>query len=167
MSDNTFIVLLFAGFGLLIGIFGWAWYYVTGRRALKLAEDSNSWPTTQARMLESTVREVIRRGSKGARSVTYWPVVRYEYTVGGARHEADVIQFGMTEQASRGAAEAFVKDRPVGATVSCSYNPATPAVATLDTSAQGAGSRIRTAWLLLILLPILSAALGGVVILFL
>ena len=163
MSDNLFFVLLFTGLGFLVAapFSGWFWY--TGRKAQKLAAESKSWPTTQAKVLESTVQEVVRRGSKGARNVTHRPVVRYEYSVAGTRYEGNVIQFGLTEVGTRKSAEVFIKDRAMGAMVPVSYNNADPKMATLDTSSKAADWRVVTAWIVLFILPAFLALIAALV----
>jgi hypothetical protein len=151
-AEMTWFILLLVGIMFLIIAPFSAWYIYTGRKGVAQSKASQSWPTTEGKIIESGVREIHGR-QRGATQMTYWPFVRYEYNVGGTRYEADVIQFGMSEQPTMMKADAFVFERPVGKVCTVHYNPDDPKVATLDTSAQSAQTRIRNGWLMLFLLP--------------
>jgi hypothetical protein len=120
--------------------------FYTARKYRAMAAASAQWPTVEGRVLESTIKEIVRR-SRQSTSTNYLPVVRYEYVVGGRRHEGDVITFGMTEIGFRKNAERYIIDRPVGATVTVHYDPGEPATATLDTSSAMADWRYKSGWI--------------------
>jgi hypothetical protein len=159
-----FVLLMVGAIFLIIAPFS-AWYIYTGRKGLSLAKASQAWPTTEGKILESGVRDITRR-SRNTTNTTYWPFVRYEYTVSGNRYEADVIQFGMSEQATLMKADAFVFERPVGKICTVHYNPDDPKTATLDTSAQSAQSRVKVGWWLLFLVPLLAFIVLGAIVWF-
>ncbi len=122
--------------GLILGLLGAA-FVIVSVRARRKAEESVRWPTTEGRVISSSVREH-RDVDDETRQVrrSYEPVVEYEYSVGGTPLSGRKLSFGATSFGRKTAHE--VVDRyPSGATVLVHYNPAKPGEAVLETKASG------------------------------
>lgn len=124
-----------------------AWFIVTGRAALAQARESRSWPTAPGTVLASKVDTSLRLLSKN-RDYKYVPMISYTYEVAGKRYEGDVIQFGLTEAASRSVAEQTIKPYPVGGKVKVFYDPKDPKKSVLETSDKAGKGRIVGGWVM-------------------
>lgn len=124
-----------------------AWFILTGRAAIAVARASQSWPTAPGTVLASEVDTSLRLLSKN-RDYKHVPTVRYAYEVAGKRHEGDVIQFGLTEAASRSVAEQTIKPYPVGGKVKVFYDPQDPTKSVLETSEKAGRGRVVGGWIL-------------------
>ncbi|MEA2937374.1 MAG: hypothetical protein QOC56_878 [Alphaproteobacteria bacterium] len=142
-STREVVMLLLGIFAIFIAILGSlaGYYYYTGHRAQRRAEASATWPTTQGKVIAAGVERRVH--AKGG--TTYEPRLRYEYTVAGARHECNVIQFGALAQATQAMAETMIAPYPLGAAAIVHYDPASPDSATLDTSAAAGRTRKKVA----------------------
>ena len=80
-------------------------------------------------MLSSSVQ--VRYSS---RSRSDYPVVVYQYEIGGKTYQSQIIRAGEQFLSARiiGQAQAAVARYPVGATVTVFYNPANPAESALE-----------------------------------
>lgn len=110
-----------------------------GRRELKLAQESNSWPTTDGEVVFS---RTVRQESGGeSSSVTYRPNVTFDYEIRGQAHRSNRItssefQFLPTARRAREKAEEY----PVGSTVTVYYKPDDPALGVLEPGDSSGGA---------------------------
>jgi Protein of unknown function (DUF3592) len=102
-------------------MFGW------GARQTWYAHRSVSWPTVEGRVTHSAVQE--GGGVRGGPS--YFPDVRYVYTVRGHEYAAARVAFGQEGSGREPEATALAARFPVGRAVAVRYDPADPAIATL------------------------------------
>ncbi|MCG6157513.1 DUF3592 domain-containing protein [Rubinisphaera margarita] len=126
-------VLIFAGVFLYLG-----WEVVrqeTG--ALHGGSASTTWPTTEGRVISSTVQTKHGTGGDPSR---YFPVVEYEYTVNGESLRGDRISYD-TQLMAQSSAAAIAKRYAAGREVTVFYDPDAPADSVIDPGAS------RTSWL--------------------
>lgn len=135
--------------GFVILLFG-AVFFIVGLVAAKRAKAALTWPVMPGVVLNARVVEHVSTDSEGDRSVTYEPLVEYQYNVMGQTYSATRIAFGANRFNYKKAAE-IVARYPAGSQVSVHYNPDKVKDAVLETSA--AGGKVFT---------ILGAVLGGV-----
>jgi hypothetical protein len=83
MSTEYLILQFFAGFLLFATA---AAMILAGRHSIRRAADSESWPSVQGFVVESTVNAF-----NDGRRQRFVPMVRYHYDVGGRRHEGSRI----------------------------------------------------------------------------
>jgi len=128
MSDtrltNTLGLLLFAAIiamGLwMSGHFAWrAW----------MAGRSGGWPAAAGRVTSSGVCEHL------AKTITYYPCIRYEYSVGGRVFEGTRIMWGHKDTGSRREAERTASRYAAGTGVEVFYDPESPETACLEPGA--------------------------------
>ncbi len=111
---------------LLVVAAGLAWFV---RSQLAAIRQARSWPTANATILGSSISsQQIGEGEM------YEPKVRYAYEVAGQRYESERIRFGRFWESQNGA-RAILERFPVGSSVPVYYDPADPAIATLETTA--------------------------------
>jgi hypothetical protein len=111
-------------------------FLVVGLVATKRAKAAQSWPSMPGTVVRS---EVVRHESTdedGSSSVSYEPVVHYEYAVMGQPFTGKRIAFGANNFDHKKAAE-IVARYPVGARANVFYNPDKPQDAVLETVAAG------------------------------
>ena len=103
-------------------------------RARKRAGESQSWPTTSARILLSEVRVSQTRDEDGnLQAPAFYPYVEYDYLVNGQTYQSKKLAFGSKEMfGNQAAAQAKLASYPVGAAVPIFYNPAKPGDAVLE-----------------------------------
>ena len=94
------------------------------------AISAKSWPTTTGRVVSSSLKKT---GKPGKSVIEYVPVVRYEYTVEGVKHQSDQLHFGK-QATDKTAAESKIAKYPVGQEVKVHYSPSNPAKASLQTN---------------------------------
>ncbi len=120
-SDTTLIVavlgLLYGLIRIVVGVFEW-------RKAVA----SRSWPTVEARVLSTEVKN-----GWGGRSVTYVPVVRYEYSIDGRTYTSEKLTVMHKAMMAKAAdAEKYIERFPVGLTVKAYHRPGKPEEAVLQ-----------------------------------
>jgi len=86
-----------------------------------------AWPKAVGKVIAS---DAVRGCGKGS---SYYPVVRYQYDVGGSVYESRRITYGNVGCGSKSAAEAHAAEYRVGAPVEVHFNPVSPADAVLQT----------------------------------
>lgn len=116
------------------------------------AAKAKDWASTTGTVLLSTVQA--RRGSKG--HYANYPVVVYQYRVGGMSYEGRKITPGL-EWGGTGA-EKVAARYPTGSQVTVYYNPANPAEALLDRKPPSAMIWL---WVTLVLVNIFLCGLGA------
>jgi hypothetical protein len=95
-------------------------------RMLWTVADSRNWPTTEARLLRSTVLE--HRGQ--ARG--YQPSVAYQYVVDGITYTGTAIDWGRFEYRTRDKAQRVADEYVVGKSVMIHYDPLRPHRAVIE-----------------------------------
>lgn len=118
-------------FLLLGGIF-----LAIGLVATKRAKSAQSWPSMPGTVNRSEVVEHEDTDSDGGSTVTYEPVVEYQYSVMGQPFTGKRIAFGANRFNFKKAVEIAAR-YPLGARVNVYYNPEKPKDSTLETSASG------------------------------
>lgn len=96
---------------------------------------SQNWPSTTGRILFSSVEQRRTSNARGGYSTSYYPVVRYDYTVNGQQYQGGTINFGQVGLGSYNAVAQKAAQYPVGSMVQVYYNPENPADAVLDRAA--------------------------------
>jgi len=122
-------------FGLVFLVLG-VIFLIVGLVATKRAKAAQSWPSMPGTVVRS---EVVRHESTdedGSSSVSYEPVVEYEYSVMGQPFTARRIAFGANTFHYKKAAEIAAR-YPAGGRVNVYYNPDKPKDAVLETTASG------------------------------
>jgi Protein of unknown function (DUF3592) len=111
-----------------------------------------NWQGVQGRILASEIERRRSSSGNGGTSISYYPVVIYEYEVGGRRYQGRRLSFGteigwggFTNQAQKKVAQ-----YPPGSIVPVYYNPENPNDAVLEVSAPAG----RIYWLLAIIMII-------------
>ncbi|MCA1945100.1 MAG: DUF3592 domain-containing protein [Desulfovibrio sp.] len=95
------------------------------------AEESQAWPDTLGRVLESAVAET--RIPSGKTSVPGWEtIILYEYAVNGVLHSGQRIRHGYGPSTDREEALALAEAHPPGQEVRVYYDPHMPARAVLQ-----------------------------------
>lgn len=105
------------------------WYFVwRNKQKQALVQSSDSWRTTNGRVLKSRV-EV-----SGGDHTSVSPYVLYEYELHGRAYQNTQIKVGDRFLSIRGSREAYdIVDRyPVGASVTVFYDPTNPAESALE-----------------------------------
>lgn len=140
-------------FGLPFFLLGCFFFYMIWIQPALLWRASKSWPSVQAKVVESRVE--VHSGSDGS---TYSPEITYKYAVNGREYEND--QYGLSEFSTSGNwARNIVREHPVNSHVTIWYNPSDPGESMLNRE---------MGWLWLIgLLPLLFVAVGVFFIFFL
>jgi hypothetical protein len=114
------------GAALLILCLG-ALFLWLGFHSRQRAKASMSWPYVAGRIISATLREDWTRGdSETADSVTYIPVVDYEYMVGPQLFRGNRLSFMDKGYSNSKQAYAAVQGYPAGGPVWVFYNPAKP-----------------------------------------
>ena len=107
------------------------------------------WPSTTGVIRESTVREIASEGEEGWDHIPY---IRFEYEVNGQLYTGSSLATGlMNTGAGEDQARRFVRDYPVGSTVTVWYNPKDPHQAAVEKRAGASGASIAIGSVLLIL----------------
>ncbi len=137
----AFGVLCFGSFILIFGAIA-AWILYTYFQQRRAAGESAGWPATQGKIVLSTVMTSTTRhrtdSGMWVERTSYFPKVRYEYSVLGKAYTGERIAFGAAKGHSAPAdAEKVLARYPVGATVTVYYNPRDPAEAVLEREMRG------------------------------
>ncbi len=118
----TILPLIFL---VIFGIF----IYRRSQQGSAAKQATQSWPATTGTVLTSSVQSK-RTGT----SISFYPVVVYQYTVNGQSYQSQHIKAGEQFFNIRiiGDAEATVRRYPSGAQVTVYYNPVNPSEAVLE-----------------------------------
>jgi hypothetical protein len=100
------------------------------------AKAARHWPSVMGRIISSGIKSKTIHTTKGA-STSYWPEIRYSYTVADSPFESDSINVGGTFGYSKKSAEARVAKYRPNTVVQVYYNPENPATAILEQDAPG------------------------------
>lgn len=126
-------VALILGFiFLLMGVI----FLVIGLVATRRAKTAQSWPSMPGTVNRSEVVEHEDTDSEGGSTVTFEPVVEYQYAVMGQPFTGKRIAFGANRFNYKKAVEIAAR-YPIGARVNVYYNPDKPKDSTLETTASG------------------------------
>ena len=130
MSFN--IAWIFGLVFLLLGVI----FLIVGLVAMKRAKAAQSWPSMPGTVARTEVVQHEDSDSEGNTSVTYEPVVEYNYSVMGQPFTGKRIAFG-TNRYDYKKAQEIVTRYPAGSRVNVYYNPDKPKDAVLETVAAG------------------------------
>jgi hypothetical protein len=92
-----------------------------GLRSLYRGRQALSWPTTEGRILESSVQE-----DSGGESTTWQVKVRYSYSVGGTEFEGKRVAFGYSGSSTYEEHEGIYRKLQPSARVRVRYEPGNP-----------------------------------------
>ena len=122
-AENLFLTLGVALLAAALAMAAWSWSETASTRG---------WHRVGGRVIEH--REAFKQSqTRYGQSLTWVPVVRYSYEVGGTRLIGERVYPGTPrEWAERGEIAAFLAEHyPPGAAVTVYYNPANPRLAAL------------------------------------
>jgi hypothetical protein len=114
-------ILILGGIGFFL--------YRRSQQSTAYRQNAQSWPSTSGTVLISTVQS-----KRTGRSRSTYPVVVYQYQVGGRDYQGQRIKAGEQFLNVRvaGQAQATVARYPSGANVTVYYNPQNPAESALE-----------------------------------
>jgi len=136
---------------ILVGLIWTGLFAFLHFRGVSKAKAARGWPTTTGTVRRSEVTQhvshsrrhqggkgvQINLGSAGANTtVSYKPVVVYDYVVAGVQHVSERVRFGALNTGAA-AAQKVVNAYPVGATPMVSYDPDKPDEAVLEVTTPG------------------------------
>ena len=131
--------------------------FLIGLMHFRKVRASASWPYTPGRIISAKVdRSITRGGQDEADSVSFTPIIQYEYFVDNQRYLGDRIGFIGQSYSRQKQAEEAMQAFPVGASVWVFYNPAKPGKAVLERKASG-GTMLMVAGGVILLLAIVVA----------
>lgn len=105
---------------------------LAGRLSIRRTAESETWPTVDGFVIESTV------AARHEGKQVYRPVVRYRYEVGGERFEGSRIQWAATAGYRKYTRARRMLDRyRSGSTIKVHYDPQRPGVAVLNPGRAG------------------------------
>lgn len=138
MDGDLFRILLPS-----IGIFVGGIVFIIGVMNLRKARASSRWPTTEGKVISTTILRD-RSSSSNSSSMTsssqyvYKPEVAFEYHVAGERYLSNTVSFGDYASSNISHAEGVIAKYSEGTEVKVYYNQEHPEEAVLDTT-QGCG----------------------------
>jgi hypothetical protein len=121
--------LVLLAIGLIFGCLGY-WLY-------RKVQNMKTWPSVDGTILHSGVENRVSTDQDGTESVSFTPVVEYQYTVGANKHTGTRIGLSERGYGTRRAAEQRLGIYQPGAGVRVKYNPAEPGSAVLEESGAG------------------------------
>lgn len=107
-----------------------------GIRGLVRAKTSLNWPSTQGKVVESSVERQRSSGSNGS-STTYHAEILYEFTVDGTTFNGDRVAYGDYGSSSPSHARRIVNHYPKGKSVTVHYMPSNPEECLLEPGIKG------------------------------
>ncbi len=128
------LVLLFLAF--VFGILGAA-FFVIGFSARRKARLSLLWPTANGKVVSTNMAQHVSVDSDThQRSVSYQPIVNYEYQIDNTHFSGQRIAFG-ADSFDYNTAQKVLQRYPIDTDVQVHYDPNDPDSAVLETSASG------------------------------
>jgi hypothetical protein len=157
-----FMKLLGAAF-ILFAILWTFWLLRLHRLAVVQARAAQGWPEVVGEVLECRIGTDESTDSDGNSGSTYYPVLRYRYTVGGTDYEGKRLRFGLERSGSEGTIKAWLMHYREGTRPAVHYNPADPADCVLETVKPNGGYIIAASigGVLFTLMGLAAALLGG------
>lgn len=130
-----FLATIFPWFVVLIGALA---TYLGVENVLR-ARASTSWPSVDGTVIRAGIDRERSQAtpSSTAQSITWRPVIVYEYVVDAVRYEGGRISFGAYATSDRGDAEAVLSRYPTGARVPVYFNPDDPGQAVIEPGTAG------------------------------
>ncbi|AKJ64909.1 DUF3592 domain-containing protein [Kiritimatiella glycovorans] len=108
-----------------------------GIRGLIRAKASVDWPSTQGKVVESSVERRRSSGRKGGSSTTYHAEIMYEFTVEDTLFNGDRVAYGDYSSSSPSRARRIVNRYPKGKSVTVHYMPGNPEECLLEPGVKG------------------------------
>jgi hypothetical protein len=125
-STKTILLITLAMFGASVFFILWGGYEIMAGYA------SKKWPSVEGKVTSSYVQKQVRSIKDSSKKPTYYPKVRYQYSVGGKTYTGDRIRFSGGEGGEKKSESQSVVDRyPSGQKVVVYYNPKHPERAVL------------------------------------
>ncbi|MDD2241261.1 MAG: DUF3592 domain-containing protein [Kiritimatiellae bacterium] len=107
-----------------------------GIRGLVRAKASVGWPSSQGKVIESSVERQRSSGSKGS-GITYHAEILYEFTVDGTTFNGDRVAYGDYGSSSSSHARRIVNRYPKGKSIAVHYMPSNPEECLLEPGIKG------------------------------
>jgi hypothetical protein len=128
----TSIALLFMlGMGIV-----WLVFTLNG---MKLASESQAWPSTTGVIEDSWIDRDVTTDSDGDTEIRFKPFIKYSYQVNGATYTSQRVDFGGNKSYnSSSRAEDYLAQYPVGKQIEVFYDPEDVGEAVLVREASGA-----------------------------
>ena len=108
-----------------------------GIRGLVRAKASVDWPSTQGKIVESSVERHRSSGSKGRSSTTYHAEILYEFTIDGTTYNGDRVAYGDYGSSNPSHARRVVNNYSQGKNVTVHYLPDNPEECLLEPGVKG------------------------------
>jgi hypothetical protein len=125
-STKTILLITLAMFAAGIFFILWGGYEIMAGYA------SKKWPSVEGKVTSSYVQKQVRSIKDSSKKPTYYPKVRYQYSVGGKSYTGDRISFSGGEGGEKKSkAQAVVNRYPSGQKVIVYYDPKHPERAVL------------------------------------
>jgi hypothetical protein len=126
-SQRTTLLITLAMFAAGIFFILWGGYEIMAGYA------SKKWPSAEGKITSSYVQKQVRSIEDSSKKPTYYPKVRYQYSVGGKSYTGDRINFSGGEGGEKKSKSQAVVDRyPSGQKVIVYYDPKHPDKAVLE-----------------------------------
>jgi len=106
-----------------------------GIRGLIRANASVGWPSTEGRIVESSVGSSTSSGSSGS-GISYHAEILYEFTVDGTTFQGNRVAYGDHGTSDISHARSIVNDYPVGKELTVHYMPENPEECVLEPGVQ-------------------------------
>jgi hypothetical protein len=146
---------------------------IGGQRIAATGARSEAWPSTTGKVVElKVVAESTSSRSQGGRwfspgisstttSVTYRPVITYEYSVGRQTFRStNITVAGFDGTSEKKDAQEVVDRYVVGMTVDVYYDPGNPAFSVLEKGRRGS-TTLRTVGLLVLVMALMTTAISA------
>jgi hypothetical protein len=126
-STNTILLITLAMFAAGIFFILWGGYEIMAGYA------SKKWPSAEGKVTSSYVQKQVRSIKDGSKKPTYYPKIRYQYSVGGKSYTGERISFSGGEGGEEKSEAQAVVDRYLsGQKVIVYYDPKNPERAVLE-----------------------------------
>src|ERR1043165_3544251 len=110
-------------------------FFVGAMRSRRQVSESQNWPTTNGKVIFSTV-ETSHSHNHGHTTTAYYPKVTYEYTINGQRYQSTHMNFGSAIGTSNyNSVLQKAATYPINRVVQVYYNPDDPSQAVLEKDA--------------------------------
>lgn len=136
--------------------------YFIAQRGMRSAKITQTWPTTNGQIMFSTVQARTTSSSEGT-STSHYPVVTYQYQVGGQMYQSNSLYAGSEVGYWRGKAERKAAQYPQGAMVPVYFNPMNPSQSVLETTAPGSKLMM---WIVIVLAVITVITLAFIAVIY-
>lgn len=108
-----------------------------GVDSVRLARESVRWPAVDGMVVRATINEESSSSRSGPPSVTYRPIIVYNYRVDGREYEGQRVSYGEYATSDPADAQAVVDRYKAGTAVRVHYRPGQPGEAVIAPGSHG------------------------------